>query len=267
VTSQPFQGSVAVVTGAASGIGFGIAQRFAEEGAGVALLDRDEEGCRAACERIRSSGGSCEAYPTDVADERQVIGSLNAVLRRFEKVDHLVNNAGVVLVKGIADCTAAEWDFVMNVNVKSVFLTTKYLLPALRASSRATVVNIGSVSSFVAQQQTPAYVASKGAVLMLSKALALDLAPYGIRVNCVCPGITDTPMLRLHANATGDPDRTLHERCRRVPLRRMLSPKEIANAVLYLSGDQSSGITGTTLVVDAGYTSAAEWSSPEGSVS
>ncbi len=260
MTTQLFHGSVAVVTGAASGIGLAVAQRFAEEGAAVALLDRDAEGCSLACERIRSSGGNCEAYATDVANEEEVIRTVDAVVRRFHHVDHLVNNAGVVLVKGIADCTVAEWDFVMNVNVKSVFLTTKYLLPALRSSSHATVVNIGSVSSFVAQQQTPAYVASKGAVLMLSKALALDLAPYGIRVNCVCPGITDTPMLRLHANTTPDPDRTLYERCRRVPLRRMLSTKEIADAVLYLSGDQSSGITGTNLVVDAGYTSAAEWS-------
>jgi NAD(P)-dependent dehydrogenase (short-subunit alcohol dehydrogenase family) len=263
MTSKSFQGSVAVVTGAASGIGLAIAQRFAEEGAAVALLDRNAEECLLAAERIRSSGGSCEAYPTDVADEQEVVRTLDAVVERFQRVDHLVNNAGVVLVKGIADCTVAEWDYVMNVNVKSVFLTTKYLLPVLRASSRATVVNIGSVSSFIAQQQTPAYVASKGAVLMLSKALALDLAPDGIRVNCVCPGITDTPMLRLHANATADPDRTLDERCRRVPLRRLLSPKEIADAVLYLSGAESSGITGTSLVVDAGYTSAAEWSPQE----
>ena len=94
---------------------------------------------------------------------------------------------------------------------------------------------------------------------MLSKAMAVDLAVYGIRVNCVCPGITDTPMLRIHANATGDQDLAIQERCRRVPLERMLLPREIADAVLYLSGDQSSGITGASLVVDAGYTSAAEW--------
>ncbi len=151
-------------------------------------------------------------------------------------------------------------DYIMNVNVRSVFLAVKYLLPALQSSSQATIVNIGSVSGFVAQKGTPAYVASKGAVLMLSKALALDLAVQGIRVNCVCPGITDTPMLRLHLNSTADPERTLRERCSRVPLGRMLSPREIGDAVLYLSGDHSSGITGTELVVDAGYTSAAEWS-------
>jgi NAD(P)-dependent dehydrogenase (short-subunit alcohol dehydrogenase family) len=248
------------VTGAASGIGLAIAHRFAEEGASVALLDVDAQQCRVAQDHIRSLGGTCEAFPVDVASEHEVRRTIDEIVRRFQRVDHLVNNAGIVLVRHIGDCTAAEWDRVMDVNVKSVFLMVKALLPVLRKSSRATIVNIGSVSSLVAQQGTPAYVASKGAVLMLSKALALDLAPDGIRVNCVCPGITDTPMLRLHANATPDPERTLQERSRRVPLQRMLSPREIADAVLYLSGNQSSGITGASIVVDGGYTSAAEWS-------
>jgi len=179
-------------------------------------------------------------------------------------VDHLVNNAGIVMVKTVEESSGEDWDRVMDVNVKSMFLAVKYLLPALRLAAQPTIVNMGSVSGMVAQRGTPAYVAAKGAVVMLSKALALDLAEDGIRVNCVCPGITDTPMLRLHANTTADPDRTLKERCERVPLTRMLSPREIADAVLYLSGDRSSGITGTSLVVDAGYTAAAEWSRSSG---
>jgi NAD(P)-dependent dehydrogenase (short-subunit alcohol dehydrogenase family) len=257
---RAFEHRVAVVTGAASGIGFSVAERFAEEGASVALLDRDEERGRAGAEQIRTSGGVCEFFPADVGVEESVVRALGQVVRHFQKVEHLVNNAGVVLVKSVEDCTVAEWDQVMNVNVKSVFLTVKHLLPVLRSSIQSTIVNVGSVSGFVAQKGTPAYVASKGAVLMLSKALALDLAPYGIRVNCVCPGITDTPMFRFHVNSSKDPERTLQERCARVPLGRLLSPREIANAVLYLSGDESSGITGTELVVDAGYTSTAEWS-------
>lgn len=255
-----FEGRVAVVTGGASGIGFGIAERFAEEGSSVALLDREAEHGQAACAQIRASGGSCEFYPVDVAAESEVMAALNQVAGRFQRVDHLVNNAGIVLVKGIEECTAEEWDRVMDVNLKSVFLTVKHSLRWLRLSPQPTVVNIGSVSSLVAQQRTPAYVASKGGVLLLSKALALDLAPDGIRVNCVCPGITDTPMFRFHVNSTPDPERTLRERFGRVPLRRALSPREIADAVLYLSSDQSSGVTGTSLVVDGGYTAAAEWS-------
>lgn len=255
-----FEGRVAVVTGGASGIGFGIAGRFAEEGAHVALLDWQEESGQAACARIRASGASCEFFRVDVAAETEVIQALNQVAERFHNLDHLVNNAGMVLVKGIEECTAEEWDRVIDVNLKSIFLTVKYALPWLRRSRQPTVVNIGSVSSFIGQQRTPAYVASKGGVLLLSKALALDLAPDRIRVNCVCPGITDTPMFRLHVNSTPDPEHTLRERLKRVPLERPLSPREIADAVLYLSGEESSGITGTSLVVDAGYTAAAEWS-------
>ena len=257
-----FEGRVAVVTGGASGIGFGIAERFAGEGAAVALLDRESELALVASAQIRASGGTCEFLHVDVAAESEVIAAFDQVAGRYHRVDHLVNNAGIILVKGIEECTAEEWDRVMDVNLKSVFLMVKYSLPWLRLAPQPTVVNIGSVSSFVAQQRTPAYVASKGGVLQLSKALALDLAPDGIRVNCVCPGITDTPMIRFHVNATPDPERTLRERLGRVPLRRAMSPREIADAVLYLSSDQSSGVTGTSLVVDGGYTAAVEWTAP-----
>jgi NAD(P)-dependent dehydrogenase (short-subunit alcohol dehydrogenase family) len=254
-----FEGRVAVVTGAASGIGLGIAERFAEEGAWVALLDQHETDGETAATKIGNSGGICEFFRVDVSSEPDVVQALQRVTRRFGGVHHLVNNAGIVLVKGVEDCTVEEWDRVMNVNLKSVFLMVKHSLLWLRQSAGATVVNIGSVSSLIAQQGTPAYVASKGAVLLLSKALALDLAP--IRVNCVCPGITDTPMLRSHVNATPDPEKTLQERLARVPLRRALLPRDIAETVLYLSSDQSSGVTGTSVVVDGGYTAAAEWSS------
>ncbi len=255
-----FDGRVSVVTGAASGIGLGIAHRFAEEGAAVAMLDINEELGRHAVEQVQTAGGVCDFFPVDVSVESRVMETVARVIRRFSRVDHLVNNAGIVLVRRIEDCTVADWDRVMDVNVKSMFLMTKHLLSPLRRSSNASIVNVGSVSGLVAQQGTPAYVASKGAVLMLSKALALDLASDGVRVNCVCPGITDTPLFRFHIGTTADPDRTLRERCDRVPLGRALLPREIADAVLYLSSRQSSGITGAELIVDAGYTAAAEYS-------
>jgi NAD(P)-dependent dehydrogenase (short-subunit alcohol dehydrogenase family) len=257
-----FQGRVAVVTGGASGIGFAIAERFASEGARVALLDREADAGQAAAGKIAAAGNICEFFHADVSSESDVKRALDAVAQRFQGIDCLVNNAGIVVVKGVEQCSATEWDQVMAVNVKSVFLTVKYALAWLRRSSQPAVVNIGSISSFIGQQGTPAYVASKGAVLMLSKALALDLAPDGIRVNCVCPGITDTPMFRFHVNSTPDPERTLRERCSRVPMQRALSPREIADTVLYLAGPESSGITGTSVVVDAGYTATAEWSQP-----
>ncbi len=250
------------MTGGASGIGFAIAQRFAEEGARVAILDRESAAGNSASNEIRSSGGACEFIQADVSVEPDVIHAVDHAAQLFSGIDHVVNNAGMVLVKGIEECTAEEWDQVLGVNLKSVFLTVKHALPWLRRSQQPTVVNIGSVSSFIGQQGTPAYVASKGGVLLLSKALALDLACDGIRVNCVCPGITDTPMFRFHVNTTPDPERTLRERFNRVPLRRPLAPREIADSVLYLAGAESSGVTGTSLVVDAGYTAAAEWSRP-----
>jgi NAD(P)-dependent dehydrogenase (short-subunit alcohol dehydrogenase family) len=253
--SGRFQDRVAVVTGGGSGIGFAIARRFAEEGARVALLERDIESGAAAAERIRAHGGACDFLACDVSSEDSVAGALAAL----DSVDHLVNNAGIVMVKPVQDTTVEEWDYVMGVNVRSIFLTSKHCLARLRRSSAPAIVNIGSVSSFVGQKHTPAYVASKGAVAMLSKALALDFSEYGIRVNCVCPGITDTPMFRYHVANTPDPERTLRERCNRVPLGRMLEGVDIANAVLYLAGPESAGITGTSLLVDAGYLAAAEW--------
>lgn len=255
-----FQGHVALVTGAASGIGLATSQAFAQRGAAVALLDRNADGGRTAIASIKAEGGRCEFFTVDVTSEREIQTCANHVAKRFGGIDYLVNSAGITLVKRIEDCTVEEWDRVLNVNARSVFLCAKHCLPALRRSAHASIVNIASISSFVGQKATPAYVASKGAVLMLSKALALDLAESGIRVNSVCPGITDTPMLRLHAGASGDAEETLRQRCGRVPLGRMLSPKEIADAVLFLCSEQAAGITGTELVVDAGYTAAAEWS-------
>ena len=255
-----FRGRVAMVTGAGSGIGFSIAESFAREGAAVAVLEQDQTKGEGAAARIRAGGGVCAFFRSDVAIEGEVAGAVELAVAQFGAVHHLVNNAGVVLVKPVQDTTVEEWDRVMDVNVRSIFLTAKFCLEALRSVDGATIVNIGSVSSFVGQKHTPAYVASKGAVALLSKALALDFAEFGIRVNCVCPGITDTPMFREHVSKTPDPGRTLKERCNRIPLGRMLTGSDIANAVLYLSGPESSGITGTTLTVDAGYLAAAEWS-------
>lgn len=253
-----FADHVALVTGSSSGIGRAVALRFAQEGATVALLDRDGDKGSAVAEEITANGGTCEFLHVELTNEHQIVAAIASIKDRFKRLDHVVNNAGIVMVTSIEDCKAEDWDQVFNVNVRSVFLVVKYALTALRSSQYASVVNVSSVSGLVAQKGTPAYVASKGAVLMLSKALALDLAADGIRVNCVCPGITDTPMFHSHVNATIDPARTLQQRCRRVPLQRMLSPFEIADAILYLSSDRASGITGTELVVDGGYLATAE---------
>ncbi len=251
--------SAALITGAASGIGAATAELFAAEGASVTLVDQDAAGGHEVCERIRAQGGECLFVPADVADEAQMQDAIARSIAAWGGLHHLVCNAGVVLVSPLAECTVAQWDRVLGVNLRSVFIAAKHAQAALGASGNGTIVTLGSVSSLVAQGSTPAYVASKGAVLMLTKALALDLAPQGIRCNCLCPGITDTPMFRHHISKAPDPASMLDARRRRVPLGRFLSPLDIARAALYLSSTDSSGITGTAHVVDAGYLAAAEW--------
>lgn len=256
-------GSVAVITGAGSGIGQGIAELFAAEGARVALLEIDEARGRETAERIRRAGGEAVHFASDVARAEDVQRAVDRTMNVFGGIRHLVNNAGIVMVKSVEESTENEWDQVMETNVKSIFLTVKYCLPALKAAEGATIVNMASVSSFVGQGNTPAYVASKGAVMSLTKALALDCARYGIRVNCICPGITDTPLFRYHVSRSPDPEATLANRAARVPLGRFLMPLDLAKAALYLSTEDSSGITGIAHLVDAGYLAAAEWDNRE----
>jgi NAD(P)-dependent dehydrogenase (short-subunit alcohol dehydrogenase family) len=164
-----------------------------------------------------------------------------------------------VHVKQLHEYSAAEWDQLMAVNVRGVFFSIKHALKHLRANSHSYMVNVGSISSFVGQADTPAYTASKGAVLSLSQSIALDYAADGLRCNCLCPGITDTPMLRHHLRADRDPAGTLAKRLTRVPVGRALTPDDIARSIIYLSCEDSAGVTGTSLVVDGGYLAAAEW--------
>ena len=204
-------------------------------------------------------GGSAVFIQADVSVEEQVRDSLAKTVALFGGLHIIVNCAGLVHVKLLHEYDEADWDRLMGVNLKSIFFSVKHGLQYLRRHPRSYVVNVGSISSFVGQAATPAYTASKSAVLGLSRSIALDYAALGLRCNCVCPGITDTPMLREHLDKTPDPEATLAERLRRVPMRLPLLPEDIAKAVLYLSCEDSAGVTGTSLVVDGGYLAAAEW--------
>jgi NAD(P)-dependent dehydrogenase (short-subunit alcohol dehydrogenase family) len=253
------EGQTAWISGAASGIGAATARLFVDEGANVALVDINTEKETAAREAAAVRGAPMIFIQADVSVEEQVRASLAQTAARFNGLQIVVNCAGIVHVKPLHEYAEADWDRLMGVNLKSIFFSVKHALQYLRKSARSYVVNVASISSFVGQAATPAYTASKSAVLGLTRSIALDYANLGLRSNCVCPGITDTPMLREHLEKTPDPEAALRDRLRRVPMRGPLSPENIARAVLYLSCEDSAGITGTSLVIDGGYLAAAEW--------
>ena len=257
------KGQVAWISGATSGIGAAAARLFAQEGAKVTLVGRRVEMSRNIAAEINAAGGQALAIACNVSREEQVRDSIEETVAEFGNLNIVVNNAGMVGVKLLHECTEEDWDFLMGVNVKSIFFSTKHAMDHLRKNRRGYVVNVGSISSFVGQASTPVYTTSKHAVLGLTRSIALDYAADGIRCNCVCPGITDTPMLREHLDTTSDPDATLSDRLRRVAMGVALTPMDVAKALLFFSCEDSSGITGTSLTVDCGYLAAAEWETKE----
>ena len=252
-------GQIAWISGGASGMGEATAELLAAEGARVAVVDIQAERGQKVVAGIAADGGQAIFLECDVTQEDGVRQSIEKTVAHFGGLQIIVNCAGVVHVAPLHEYAEQEWDHLMGVNVKSIFFSIKHGLSYLRNSQRSYMVNIGSVGSFIGQAQTPAYITSKHAVLGLSRSIALDYAADGLRCNCVCPGITDTPMLRFHLNTTPDPEATLANRLRRVPMGVALTPMDIARAVLYFSCEDSAGVTGTSLVVDGGYITAAEW--------
>jgi NAD(P)-dependent dehydrogenase (short-subunit alcohol dehydrogenase family) len=253
------EGQIAWISGGASGIGEATAELFAAEGAKVALVDIQSEKGRQVAEGISSRGGQAIYLDVDVSKGSQVARSIEETLRQFGTLQIIVNCAGLVHVGPLHEYPEEDWDYLMGVNLKSIYFSLKYGLEHLRRNKRSYVVNIGSVSGFIGQANTPAYTTSKHAVVGLTRSIALDYAVDGIRCNNICPGITDTPMLRYHLNTNPNPDEALANRLRRVPMGIALQPGDIAKAALYFSCEDSAGITGTSLVIDGGYTAAAEW--------
>lgn len=253
--TQKFSNKVVWISGAAQGIGRGIAEYFAKQGAQVALVDVKKKDGEDLEEEINSTGGNARFIFCDVSEETSIKQSIEQTVKYFGNLNILVNNAAVNLVKPLHECTSAEWDWQMSINLKSCFLSFKYAYPYLKQHVSSYVVNIGSVNSFIGQALTPGYNASKGAIDLLTKSIAIDYASDGIRCNVVCPGVTYTPMLKRHMGS----EDVLQARLKRVPIGRSLTPHEIAKAVAYLSCEDSSGITGTSIIIDGGYTATAEW--------
>ena len=256
------QGKVAIVTGAASGIGRASAILFAREGASVVVADINKRGGEETVEQIVASGGSAFFHQVDVASEEEIGETVRATVARWSRIDIVFNNAGVVLVKPLIDMSGDEWDRVMAINVKSAFLMTKHAVPHMKLAGGGTILNTGSIASFTGQLNTPAYSASKGAIALLTKSLALDFGRDGIRVNCICPGITDTPMLRQHLGEGPEGEARIQARLSRVPTGEILTPEDVAKAALYLVSDDSRGISGVLHVVDGGLLAAAEYDVP-----
>ena len=255
-------GKVAIVTGAASGIGRASAIAFARAGATVAVADQSRSGCEVTAQYITLEGFEALPLEVDVAKEVDVRRMVDKTVERWAGVDVLFNNAGVLLVKPVEEMTETEWDHVMAVNVKGAFLAIKHVVPHMRRRGGGAILNMGSIASLAGQVGTPAYSASKGATALLTKSLALDLGRDKIRVNCLCPGITDTPMLREHLGQGAEGEARIRTRLSRVPLGEILKPEDVARAALYLVSEDSAGITGILHVVDGGLLAAAEFDKP-----
>jgi len=256
--------NVAWISGATSGIGEATARLFAREGASVVIVGRRGLLAEKIAGEIVAEGGKAIASACDVSKPEQVERSIQQTVNEFGLMDIIVNNSGMVDVRMLHDYTIEDWQFVMDVNVRSMFISFKAAYPYLKSQKRSYIVNVGSISSFVGQAGTPVYTTSKHAIMGLTRSIALDYASIGLRCNCVCPGITDTPMLHEHMDTTPDPAETMRQRLRRVPMGIALTPEDVAKSILFFSCEDSSGVTGTSLVIDCGYLTAAEWDSQAG---
>ena len=243
-------GKVALISGGAGGIGAATAKLLAEEGAAVVIADLLEDEGRATEAMIAESGGKAMFVNLDVTSEDSWDNAVQAAVSSFGKLDILVNNAGVSLRFGVEQTSAQEWDAVMDVNVKGVFLGTKAAIPEMRKSGGGSIINISSIYGLVGRAPSAAYHASKGAVRLFNKSTALQYASENIRAHSVHPGFVDSPMTQ----AFHDNPEIHNERVAKMPLGRMGQPEDIAAGILYLASDESSFVTGAELVIDGGMT-------------
>jgi len=245
---------VALITGGTSGIGEATAVLFAREGARVAVTGRDEVRGRAVARRILEYGGTAIFVRADVRQVADCKRSVDETLHAFGALDILFNNAGVFIPQTALECSEEAWDLQIDINLKGTFLMSKYALPPMIAKGRGVIVNNASGWGLVGGDKGVAYCASKGGVVLLTKALAVDHGRQGIRVNCICPGDVDTPMLPEDAKLRGLEWKTYLAGCENRPMGRIGTPDEIAKAVLFLACDDSSFMTGAALAVDGGGT-------------
>lgn len=245
------KGKVALITGGASGIGRATALLFAREGAAVSVVDIKENEGQEVAQIITHDGGRAIFVRCDVTKAADCQLAVHKTVEKLGKLDILFNNAGIIRRASVLETSEEEWNRIMATNVTSVFLLSKYTIPIM-AETGGVIINTASGWGVSGGKRAASYCASKGAVVLLTKAMALDHGAQNIRINCICPGDTDTPMLRSEAKQLGQREEQFLLESARRPLQRIGKPEEIAQAALFLASDASSYITGTALVVDGG---------------
>jgi NAD(P)-dependent dehydrogenase (short-subunit alcohol dehydrogenase family) len=245
---------VALITGGTSGMGRATAVLFAQEGARVAITGRNEARGREVVEEIEQAGGTAIFVRSDVRFAEDCRRAVEETLQAFGQLDILFNNAGVLYLNTVPDCTEEEWDLTLDTNLKGTYLMSKFALPTMIAQGSGVIINNASGWGLVGGDAAAAYCASKGGVVLLTKAMAVDHGRQGIRVNCVCPGDVDTPMLPEDAQRRGMKWEEYLASAANRPMGRIGKPEEIAKAVLFLASDDSSFVTGAVLAVDGGGT-------------
>jgi len=248
------EGKVAIVTGASAGIGKAIALELVRHGAQVVAAGRDRDRLEGALE---GAGPAVVPFVADVTDAGQVDALVAATLVRHGKIDALVNNAGVLRPGSALESSLEDYDLQMDVNVRGPFLACRAVLPSMVEAGSGSIVNIGSINSLVAESKLVAYTASKGAVMMMTKAIALDHAADGIRANCICPGFVDTALNVPHYELLGGRQALEEGLPSFQPIGRAIEPEEIAGGVVFLVSDLSTAVTGTAIPVDGGVTAKA----------
>lgn len=249
--------AVAIVTGSAKGIGWGIATVFSKEGAKVVVVDWDEEAGKKTAADINAAGGDALFVKCDVSNEEQVKAMIQATLDKYGRIDILVNNAAIGVYKTITDATSEDWDHCLSVNLKGVFLCSRYAIPHMQALGKGVIINISSVHAYANVNGTSPYAASKGGVAALTRAMAMDYSPT-IRVNAIAPGWVLTPLIQGIFDSYADPAEQQRIVEQRQVMKRIGRPEDIGHAAAFLASDEASFITGIQLFVDGGLTAQLE---------
>ena len=244
---------VAIVTGSSKGIGEGIARVFSQEGAKVVVVCRTEDAGKKMAEELRDSKGRAIFIKTDVTSSESIRNMINTIIKTFGKLNILVNNAGYHISKNVEETSEQEWEFIINTNLRSTFLCSKYAIPHLR-KTKGNIINISSMVGLVGQPNAGAYSATKGGQIAMSKGMAIDFAPDGIRVNVICPGWIQTPLVEDWFSQQKDPAVARKYIFGQHPLGRIGTIEECGKAALYLASDDAAFVTGITLNIDGGIT-------------